>query len=97
MASGAEFTYQTSATSLQMASGIYGDGVAVTGASYSGPTNSMAIYPNGQPSPGFVPSTMGVILSTGDAADFTQSNTPAARRILRGFEAQVLCAGDRAA
>ena len=74
MATGAELTYQTSATALQMANTIFGDGVTVTGASYSGPTNSKAIYSNGQLSPGVVPSTTGVILSTGNAADFTQSS-----------------------
>lgn len=74
MATGAELTYQTNATALQMANAIFGDGVVVTGASYSGPTNSKAIYSNGQLSPGVVPSTTGVILSTGNAADFTQSN-----------------------
>ena len=74
MATGAELTYQTNATALQMANAIFGDGVTVTGASYSGPTNSKAIYSNGQLSPGVVPSNTGVILSTGNAADFTQSN-----------------------
>lgn len=74
MATGAELTYQTNATALQMANAIFGDGVTVTGASYSGPANSKAIYSNGQLSPGVVPSTTGVILSTGNAADFTQSN-----------------------
>jgi FAD synthase len=31
MATGAELTYQTNATALQMASAIFGDGVAITG------------------------------------------------------------------
>lgn len=74
VATGAELTYQTNATALQMANAIFGDGVAVTGASYSGPNNSKAIYSNGQLSPGVVPANTGVILSTGNAADFTQSN-----------------------
>jgi hypothetical protein len=74
VATGAELTYQTNATALQMANAIFGDGVTVTGASYSGATNSKAIYSNGQLSPGVVPSNTGVILSTGNAADFTQSN-----------------------
>ena len=74
MATGANLTYQTNATALQMANAIFGGGVAVTGASYSGPTNSKAIYSNGQLSPGVVPSTTGVILPTGNAADFTQAN-----------------------
>lgn len=54
MATGAEPTYQTNATALQMADAIFGDGVAVTGASYSGPVNSKGIYSNGQLSPGVV-------------------------------------------
>ncbi len=74
MATGAELTYQTSATALQMANTIFGDGATVTGASYTGATNSKAIYTNGQLSPGVVPSNSGVILSTGNAASFTQSN-----------------------
>ncbi len=74
MATGAELTYQTNATALQMANNIFGDGATVTGASYTGPNASKAIYSNGQLSPGVVPSTTGVILSTGNAASFTQSN-----------------------
>jgi hypothetical protein len=73
MATGAELTY-TSATALQMANQIFGTGATVTGASYSGAANSAAIYTNGQLSPGVVPSTSGLILSTGNARDFTQSN-----------------------
>ncbi len=74
MATGAELTYQTNATALQMANAIFGTGVTVTGASYSGPSNSSAIYSNGQLSPGVVPSNTGVILSTGNASSFTQSS-----------------------
>lgn len=74
MATGAELTYQTNATALQMANTIFGDGATVTGASYTGATNSKAIYSNGQLSPGVVPATSGVILSTGNAASFTQSS-----------------------
>jgi hypothetical protein len=73
MATGAELTY-TQSTALQMANAIFGDGVTVTAASYTGPASSAAIYSNGQLSPGVVPSNTGVILSTGRAADFTQSN-----------------------
>ena len=83
MATGAELTCQTNATALQMANAIFGDGVTATGASYSGPAHSKAIYSNGQLSPGGVPSTTGVILSTGAGYG------PAARRTLRGLEAQV--------
>ena len=74
MATGAELTYQTNATALQMANTIFGDGTVVVGASYTGPNASKAIYSNGQLSPGVVPSTTGIILSTGNANNFTQSN-----------------------
>ncbi len=74
MATGAELTYNTGATATQMANAIFGDGVTVVGASYTGDTRSKAIYSNGQLSPGVVPSNTGVILSTGLAASFTQSN-----------------------
>ena len=74
MAVGAELTYQTSATALSMAQLIFGDGVTVTSASYSGPSSSSAIYSNGQLSAGVVPSETGVILSTGRVDSFTQSS-----------------------
>ncbi len=74
MATGAELTYNTSATATQMANTIFGAGVTVVGASYTGDNRSSAIYSNGQLSPGVVPSTTGVILSTGLAASFTQSS-----------------------
>ncbi|MGB4828605.1 MAG: choice-of-anchor L domain-containing protein, partial [Paracoccaceae bacterium] len=74
MATGAELGYNTSATALQMANTIFGNGTTVVGASYTGPANSSAIYTNGYLSPGVVPSNSGVILSTGNAASFTQSS-----------------------
>lgn len=74
MATGAELTYNTSATALQMANTIFGNGVTVVGATYSGDNRSSAVYSNGQLSPGVLPSTTGVILSTGLATNFTQSN-----------------------
>lgn len=73
MATGAELTY-TSTTALNMANAIFGEGVIVTGASYTGPASSAAVYSNGQLAPGVVPSDTGVILSTGLAASFTQSS-----------------------
>ena len=74
MATGAELTYNTSATALDMANAIFGDGVTVIGATYTGQGTSSAIYSNGQLAPGVVPSETGVILSTGLAASFTQSS-----------------------
>ncbi|WP_233587190.1 Hint domain-containing protein [Pseudorhodobacter sp. E13] len=74
MATGAELTYQTNASALAMANTIFGSGVTVNGASYSGPSASSAIYSNGQLAAGVVPSTTGVILSTGNVTSFTQSS-----------------------
>lgn len=74
MATGAELSYNTNASALQMANTIFGDGVTVTGASYTGPSTSSAIYSNGQLASGVTPSNTGVILSTGRATDFTQSS-----------------------
>lgn len=74
VATGAELTYNTGATALQMANTIFGGGATVVGARYTGWGNSSAIYSNGQLSPGVVPGNTGVILSTGNVRDFTQSN-----------------------
>ena len=75
MATGAELTYNTNASALQMAETIFGDGVTVLSATYTGDRRSSAIYSNGDAlSPEATPSDTGVILSTGYAASFTQSN-----------------------
>ena len=75
MATGAELGYNTNATALQMANTIFGNGVTVVGASYSGAANSSAIYSNGDAlSPNATPGDTGVILSTGNVRDFTQSS-----------------------
>ena len=73
MATGAELTY-TTASAIDMANAIFGPGVTVQSATYTGQASSAAIYSNGQLAPGVVPSNTGVILSTGLAASFTQSN-----------------------
>lgn len=75
MATGAELGYQTNASALQMAQAIFGDGVTVTGASYSGWSQSSAIYSNGDAlAPGATPGDTGVILSTGRASNFTRNS-----------------------
>ena len=74
MATGAELTYNTSASAMTMANTIFGDGVIVTGASYSGPSTSSATFTNGDLASGVLPSSTGVILSTGDVRNFTQSS-----------------------
>ena len=75
MATGAELTYNTGASALQMAETIFGDGVTVLSATYSGDPRSSAIYSNGDAlSPEATPADTGVILSTGFATSFTQSS-----------------------
>ncbi len=69
-----ELTYNTNASAMQMAETIFGDGVTVVGASYTGDSRSSAIYSNGDAlSPDATPGDTGVILSTGYATSFTNS------------------------
>lgn len=75
MATGSELGYNRNASAIAMAEEIFGDGVTVNGATYTGDNNSSAIYSRGdERSPDVTPSDTGVILSTGDARDFTQRN-----------------------
>lgn len=75
MATGAELSYTTSASAIAMAEAIFGTGVAVVNASYSGDSRSSAIYANGDAlAPGATPGDTGVILSTGRVVDFTRSS-----------------------
>ncbi len=74
MVAAAELTYNTGANATQMANEIFGDGVTVVSATYYGDNDSSAIYSNGDSlAPGATPGDTGVILSTGDADDFTNS------------------------
>lgn len=88
MATGAELTYTTGISAMSAANTIFGAGTTVTGASWSqsggllggllgngnGVGTSAALYSNGQLSPGVLPGNEGLILSTGNARDFTQSS-----------------------
>ena len=75
MVAASELPIDTGATATQMANAIFGDGVTVVGASYSGDNASSGIYSNGDSvSPGATPGDTGVILSTGNATDFTNSS-----------------------
>ncbi len=74
MVAASELSIQTNASAMNMAQTIMGDGVTVTGASYSGDGRSSGTFSGGDnTSPGVVPSDSGVILSTGKAKDFTNS------------------------
>lgn len=75
MVAASELSINTNANATAMANAIFGDGVTVTGASYSGDNRSSGIYSGADTtSPGVTPSDSGVILSTGRVTDFTNSN-----------------------
>lgn len=69
-----ELPIVTSASALDMANAIFGAGVTVTSASYLGDPLASGTYSNGNAiAGGVVPADTGVILSTGNAEDFTNS------------------------
>ncbi|MEO9457530.1 MAG: Hint domain-containing protein [Lentilitoribacter sp.] len=75
MVTASELPIDTNATAIEMAQTIFGDGVQVTGATFFGDNNSSGIFTDGNTvSPGVAPSDTGVILSTGNAEDFTNSS-----------------------
>jgi hypothetical protein len=75
MVAGVELDYDTNASAMQMANTIFGNGVSVVGATYSGSSYSSAIYSNGDAVAGNVtPADTGVILSTGSATRFTNNS-----------------------
>ncbi|MEW2914355.1 choice-of-anchor L domain-containing protein [Leisingera sp. JC11] len=75
MATATELNIDSNATAIQMAEEIFGDGVTVTSASYSGDTLSSGIYSGADTTtPGVAPADSGVILSTGYVRDFTNSD-----------------------
>lgn len=68
-------TVREGTTAEDMANAIFGDGVQVVSASYTGDIDSAGIYSNGDTvAPGVTPSDTGVILSTGNAEDFTNAD-----------------------
>lgn len=65
----------TAATALQMANSIFGAGVTVNSATYTGAAASSGIYSNGDGiSPFLTPGNTGVILSTGNATGVTNNS-----------------------
>lgn len=74
MTTAAELPIDTSATAMDMAEEMFGTGVQIVSASYTGAAESSGIYTNGNSmAPGVTPSDTGVILSTGYAASITNS------------------------
>lgn len=61
------------ASAMQMAQSIFGAGITVVTAAYSGHSNQVGLYSGALTTmPGVAPSDSGLILSTGKVADFTQ-------------------------
>lgn len=74
MVAASELNVDTSASAVEMADAMFGSGVTVTSASFTGAGNASGIYTGGlSTGPNVMPSDTGVILSTGDARDFTNS------------------------
>ena len=72
MVAASELTINSGASAMLMANAIFGNGVTVVSASYTGDNRSSGIYSNGDDlAPGATPSDTGVILSTGKVKDFT--------------------------
>ena len=75
MAIANELSINTAATALDMANAIFGNGITVTSASFSGSSVSSGIYSGGLSTiAGVSPTDSGVILSTGKVVDFTNSS-----------------------
>lgn len=75
MAIASELPINTGATALDMANEIFGAGITVNSATYFGAGASSGIFTNGDTiSSGVTPSDSGVILSTGNATDFTNNS-----------------------
>jgi Ca2+-binding RTX toxin-like protein len=75
MATAEELTVDGAATAMEMAETIFGPGVQVISASFSGDPAAAGVYSGALSTlPGVTGSDSGVILSTGQAQDFTNSD-----------------------
>lgn len=75
MPTASELPINTSASANDMAEAIFGNGISIVSATYTGSANASGIYSNGDAvAPGVTPSDTGVILSTGSAANITNSS-----------------------
>lgn len=75
MAFANELTIETDATAVEMAEAIFGTGITVVSATYTGHADASGIYSGADLSmPGVAPSASGVILSTGNARDITNDD-----------------------
>src|SRR6056297_305824 len=75
MVAGVELPIDRRASDQEMAETIFGDGVTIVSADYTGDRDSSGIYTDGNAiSPGVVPGDTGVMFSTGDLRGFTNDN-----------------------
>lgn len=75
MATAQELTVNTSASAVDMANAMFGSGITVVDATYTGATGSSGIYSGANTTiPGISLTDSGVILSTGKVGDFTNSS-----------------------
>ncbi|MDG1530885.1 MAG: choice-of-anchor L domain-containing protein [Paracoccaceae bacterium] len=75
MATATELTIDTGATAMEMAEAIFGDGITVQTATYTGAATASGIFSGADTSsPGVAPSDTGVILSTGNVNSFANNS-----------------------
>ena len=75
MPTASELPIDTSASAIDMANAMFGSGINIVNASYTGNSSASGIYSDGdQTAPDITPSDTGVILSTGHASDITNSS-----------------------
>ncbi|SPH20976.1 hypothetical protein ASD8599_01717 [Ascidiaceihabitans donghaensis] len=75
MPTASELPIDTNASANDMAESMFGNGISIVSSSYTGATGASGTYSNGDATaPGITPSDTGVILSTGNATDITNSS-----------------------
>ena len=75
MVTASELPIDTSASAMDMAEAMFGSGITINSASYTGDSDASGIYSDGDSvAPNLTPSDTGVILSTGEAEDITHSS-----------------------
>lgn len=93
MAVATQLSVDTSVDAMQMADAMFGTGITVTSASFTGATTAKGVYSNGDATAGdLTPSDSGVILSTGNAAAITNSSGDA--NVSAGLTTAHMTAGD---
>lgn len=75
MPTASELPIDTTASANDMAQAMFGNGISIISSSYTGANGASGIYSNGDATaPDLTPSDSGVILSTGNAVDVTNSS-----------------------